>query len=133
MNLMQVSVIKSGDGINLRFSDELELALPPAKAQHLLNYAGKTIWFGIRPEHISLVNAGENNADSIVHGKVEIVEQMGNESYIHFNLNGVSLVARTAQLGNQTLQQSQDQVAFKFLLEHCHLFDLDTEQNIRLK
>ncbi|HRG63097.1 MAG TPA: sn-glycerol-3-phosphate ABC transporter ATP-binding protein UgpC [Burkholderiales bacterium] len=133
MNLMQVSVIKSGDEINLRFSGELELALPTAKAQHLLNYAGKTIWFGIRPEHISLVNAGESNADSIVHGKVEIVEQMGNESYIHFNLNGVSLVARTAQLGNQTLQQSQDKVAFKFLLEHCHLFDLDTEQNIGLK
>jgi multiple sugar transport system ATP-binding protein len=132
MNLMQVSVIKSGDGVNLRFSDDLELALPAAKAQHLLNYAGKTIWFGIRPEHISLVNAGDSNTDSIVHGEVEIVEQMGNESYIHFNLSGVSLVARTAQLGSQTLQQSQDQVAFKFLLEHCHLFDLDTEQNIGL-
>lgn len=133
MNLMQVSVVKTNDGVNLRFSDELELTLPPAKAQHLLNYDGKTIWFGIRPEHISLVNTGDNDADSVVHGEVEIVEQMGNESYIHFNLNGVSLVARMAQLGSQTLQQSQDKVRFRFLLEHCHLFDLDTEQNIGLR
>lgn len=133
MNLIQVRVIKTNGGVNLRLADELELTLPPAKAQYLLDYDGKTIWFGIRPEHISLVNADDNATGSTVHGAVEIVEQMGNESYIHFSLNGVSLVARTAQFGSQILQQGQDRVAFRFLLEHCHLFDLDTEENIGLK
>lgn len=133
MNLIQVRVIKTNGGVNLSLADELELTLPPAKAQYLLDYDGKTIWFGIRPEHISLVSADDNTTGSTVQGAVEIVEQMGNESYIHFSLNGVSLVARTAQFGSQTLQQSQDKVAFRFLLEHCHLFDLDTEENIGLK
>jgi ABC-type sugar transport system ATPase subunit len=57
---------------------------------------------------------------------------MGNESYIYFSLAEAKLIARTAQLSSNRRYLMGDTLKFHFMLEHCHLFDVDTEENIGL-
>lgn len=138
MNLLKAKVNQAADGICLQFNSTLELALPVAKSTHLLNYIGKEIWFGIRPEHMNLVEdkdlsgGYESGLNALVIGKVDIVEQMGNEAYIYFTLGESKLIARTAQLSSDRRYEMGDTLKFHFMLEHCHLFDVDTEENIGL-
>ena len=131
MNFMQVKIVKIDDILHLSFSDGLNLALSDEKSCYLTNYIGQNVLFGIRPEHIHLLD-GNNVSNSAVLGMVDIVEHMGNESYIHFNLNGFKLVARAQQLFGQVELKHKDRIYFKFMLSQCHLFDLETEQNICL-
>ena len=173
MNLLKVSVINVDDKIAVKLENGLTLILPRFKSKHLINYVGKQIWFGLRPEHITLweeeKTAWEASAAlrivaqkeaklkdaklhaaiakdggleddeereqplGLVNGVVEIIEQMGNESYIHFNLDGNSCIARTPQLSSSHKYGMGEKLQFRLMLEHCHLFDLDTEQNIGLQ
>lgn len=56
--------------------------------------AGKEVLVGIRPEHLiaSLESAPIANA---LAAKVDIVEQMGAEAYVHFTIDGTRVTART--------------------------------------
>ena len=137
MNLLKVKVNQVGKEIRLQFNPNLELTLPDFKAAHLVNYVGKEIWFGIRPEHMTLVEDETLKTDKVelnelVDGMVDIVEQMGNESYIYFSLAEAKLIARTAQLSSNRRYLMGDTLKFHFMLEHCHLFDVNTEENIGL-
>ena len=137
MNLLKVKVNQVGKEIRLQFNPNLELTLPDFKAAHLVNYVGKEIWFGIRPEHMTLVEDDTVKTDKVelnelVDGLIDIVEQMGNESYIYFSLGGAKLIARTPQLSSNRRYLMGDTLKFHFMLEHCHLFDVDTEENIGL-
>lgn len=137
MNLLKVKVNQVGKEIRLQFNPNLELVLPNFKAAHLVNYVGKEVWFGIRPEHMVLVDADTNKANKVelnelVDGLIDIVEQMGNESYIYFSLGGAKLIARTPQLSSNKRYLMGDSLKFHFMLEYCHLFDVDTEENIDL-
>jgi multiple sugar transport system ATP-binding protein len=55
---------------------------------------GKEVLVGIRPEHLiaSLESAPTANA---LAAKVDIVEQMGAEAYVHFTIDGTRVTART--------------------------------------
>ena len=137
MNLLKVKVNQVGKEIRLQFNPNLELTLPDFKAAHLVNYVGKEIWFGIRPEHMTLVEDETLKTDKVelnelVDGLIDIVEQMGNESYIYFSLAEAKLIARTPQLSSNRRYLMGDTLKFHFMLEHCHLFDVDTEENIGL-
>ena len=93
------------------------------------NKINQEIWFGIRPENIG--NRLTNPDSHLVSGKINIVEQMGNEEFIYFSLGDTQYSCRipveksTKANFNQTEQ-------FYFNMEKCHIFDLETEENLTL-
>jgi multiple sugar transport system ATP-binding protein len=82
---------------------------------------------GIRPEHLIDVSA-QAPFDNALQAEVDIVEQMGAEAYVHFNVAGVRMTARTkpdwgARHGARYYVQPQ--------LDRLCLFDPVTGERLR--
>ncbi len=89
MNFFDVQVETDGDGLALRLPDGQSLAVPSERDALFRPMAGKAGVLGIRPEHFSLA-AGPVTLD-ITAG---LVEPLGMETLVHFDLDGRPFVAR---------------------------------------
>jgi multiple sugar transport system ATP-binding protein len=125
MNFITVKVAEEDGGVIL---DEGTFRLRPL-AEHepyLKKYAGKEIWFGIRPE--TLVYSEKGAGENTIPVEVTVVEPLGAD--IHLNLrtsNNQDLVARTEP---QYIFKVGDTVNFTPRLEKARYFDKETELSI---
>jgi multiple sugar transport system ATP-binding protein len=91
-------------------------------------YAGQEIVVGIRPDAIhdeaAFLDAHPLWALDV---QVDVVEPMGSESYVYFNLNGDGFVARVAPESHAQVMTGH-RVAFD--MEKLHFFDKATEKAI---
>ena len=128
MNFITGKLIKNSQHMIFSFGDKKSLVIPQRFEEKLLDYIGKDVVLGIRPEHISV---NEINESKPIQGKIGIVENMGNEQFIHFEIDGVSLVSRT-ELKKDEILKYNDVKDFYFDTEKIHIFDKETEINILL-
>lgn len=61
----------------------------------LKNYVGKEITAGIRPENIHIADTAKDHMDRI-EVTLDVIEPMGNEIYLYFNISDSSIIARVA-------------------------------------
>lgn len=85
---------------------------------------GTEVMFGVRPEHLHVGSAGAGE----MRARVEVIEPLGAESYVHFDVSGVSF---TARLSPDTPVKLGEEVHLGVDLAHCHLFDVKTEKVLR--
>jgi len=98
------------------------IPLPSELRQRL---AGKhQVILGIRPEHFFVASEAASSAVRI-EPQIEVVEPMGSEIYLHFNLNGLAGVAR---LPAETVAHPGKPFGLAFDLARCHFFDTETER-----
>jgi multiple sugar transport system ATP-binding protein len=109
---------------------ETILHLPEEKAEKVKDYVGKKVWFGIRPEHIGS-HETHPGKEEYIDGKISIVEQMGNEEFIYFTIDGIQYSARFSSENVKETGNGKD-YNFWFDMEKCHIFDYETDQNISL-
>ncbi len=127
MNFVTAQLAGEGETLNLRFPG---VALPiwPTHAARLGGYAGQEIVVGIRPDAIhdeaAFLDAHPSWALDV---QVDVVEPMGSESYVYFNLNGDGFVARVAPESHAQVMTGH-RVAFD--MEKLHFFDKATEKAI---
>jgi multiple sugar transport system ATP-binding protein len=124
MNFLTVKVAEKNGAIVL---EERSFELKPA-AEHLpclKGYVGKEIYFGIRPEDLSVVQnpAPENN----IRVTVEVVEPLGAEIHLWIKTETQSLVARAEPHHTFAIGQSINLVP---RLDKARYFDRDTELSI---
>jgi multiple sugar transport system ATP-binding protein len=101
-----------------------DIALSPELQQRMKE--SKSITLGIRPEHF--VAASDVSARSIrIEPQIEVVEPMGSEIYLHFNLNGSIGVARVPA---ETVAHPGKPFGLDFDLARCHFFDAETERDL---
>ncbi len=123
MNLVEATLVEENEKVFAKIGDML-IEIAPNKAKKVKDYIGKKVTFGIRPECIVADNSGT------VTGRITVVEQMGNEEYIYFNLGGEQWTSRMNVEGiAETKSGTQN---FTFDTSKCHIFDIDTEENISL-
>ncbi|WP_252177547.1 hypothetical protein [Endozoicomonas sp. 4G] len=60
---------------------------------------------------------------------VMVVESVGNELYLYFQLGGDKMISRIPFDADRVVA-SGDSALLKFKVSHCHLFDLDTEETL---
>jgi multiple sugar transport system ATP-binding protein len=60
----------------------------------LAGYAGRTVVVGIRPEGLTAI--GGRTGDSVLRGRVRLVEALGNEQQAHFTIDAKRVVAEGA-------------------------------------
>lgn len=125
MNFLN-GIIKEKDGKVILELKGAELTFPESIAAKAKSRIGKEVSFGIRPEHITLGNAGEENALS---GSILVKEQMGNEEIVYFESEGNQITARLT-LNQEESLALKDKGVFKIDMAKCHLFDNDTEEAI---
>lgn len=128
MNLLAGELIRKNETTVVKL-DALELSLPPGKAAKVQDHIGKKIWFGLRPEHIGL---DQTPAAARVDGTVDVIEHMGNESFIYFRNSETNFIAKIDSLAAAALKINR-QHSFMFHMEHCHIFDYHQEDNITLE
>lgn len=104
---------------------QFRLTLPEVWAEKLQKYDGRSLILGIRPEHLSISVPAPKNLPV----QVEIVEALGNETYLSVSLTEASLLQvrippdRSVQVG--------EQLWLSLAQEKIHLFDPESTIVIR--
>lgn len=77
------------------------------------------VYLGIRPSDISLSNEGYKT-------KVELIEQLGNETILYVNLPGKEDMSIVSSTEKNLRIINGDEINLNFDLNHIHLFDKET-------
>jgi multiple sugar transport system ATP-binding protein len=133
MNFLDGTIARGdGAGGGLRFQardDSLALALPDELARRLERYEGKRVVAGIRPEDIDLAGgasaAGPTAAAATF--RLEVVEPMGNEIFLHARSAGHEITARVPP---QPVPEPGRPINLAFDLAKLHFFDPSTDEAV---
>jgi len=129
MNFREVLVDKCGEELRLKFGQS-SIKLPDEKAGKLekLDYIGKEVIMGVRPEnildeqtHLDLL------ADCVVEAKVEVVEMLGSETLLHVKIEGTNFIAR---VNPKRRVKAGDSIKQALEPAKVHIFDRETEKAI---
>jgi multiple sugar transport system ATP-binding protein len=111
------------EGSGARFVAEggdWEINLPSRVAAPLASARGKAVTLGIRPEDVSVV-AGPGVAPATATARLDLVESLGNETFIYARAGRHDLTARISP--TQDLPPLGASVVLAFNLERAHFFD----------
>ncbi|MDR0411748.1 MAG: sn-glycerol-3-phosphate ABC transporter ATP-binding protein UgpC [Treponema sp.] len=124
MNFLSVKVEESGSDILLK-EETFDIRPAPEHVDALRKYAGKEIFFGIRPEDLLYTEkpASQNNISL----KISVVEPLGADIHLWLTTGAQPLVARTE--AHYTFKVG-DTINFTPRLEKARYFDKETELSI---
>ena len=120
MNFLEVEVTLDTESILI--NEFLQLTFPNANNKGLLEYSGKQVSVGVRPEHLTV-----NNTESGIKTHLEVSELMGNESYLYTSAAGTQIVAR---VDASHYYKNGDEINFMPKFEDLHFFDPNTGNRI---
>ncbi|HEX9653543.1 MAG TPA: sn-glycerol-3-phosphate ABC transporter ATP-binding protein UgpC [bacterium] len=128
MNFMNGKIIKEN---GLFFSDgSLKLKLPAKYDKALEKYLDREITFGIRPEDIYDTQVAPTLKDCAEAALlVEVMEPMGNETFLYLTTGIHPIVAR---VGTQTQPTIDQKINLVFDMAKALFFDMSTEEAIQL-
>lgn len=126
MNLQKAELLVKNDRLYVKLGN-YELELPKEKYKKLMLDNGRKIWFGIRPEDLVVFDREKSNNKLI--GKASLVEQMGSELLVYFELEQMRFVSRISSEYTEELKKGFNH-EFSFDMNNCHIFDFFTEENL---
>jgi multiple sugar transport system ATP-binding protein len=120
MNFLTVRVHDEGNAIML---DEgtFKIKADPSHNEYLKKFAGKEVFFGIRPEDLLYSDSPGDNAMTL---KVTVVEPLGADIHLWLTTETQPLVARTEP--NHTFKVG-DTTYFTPKMDKARYFDRETE------
>jgi multiple sugar transport system ATP-binding protein len=127
MNFLDAVVEVKGNDVCLHIGDDV-LKMPADKAKILKDggYDGKTVVFGIRPEHFG-DGRGLEGKGCTLQCKIEVRELLGAEVFLYGDINGKQCTARV----NPEVDLVNGMVAtYSVDLNKIQLFDKDTELSL---
>lgn len=128
MNLHPATIINAGGQQKLSLSDQLNIPIPQ-KADARFEEGQKVI-MGLRIEDLFIAHEDNKIAAELtfaVDGTVKIVEPLGNETNLHMDIQGATLVARSE---GRRIFASGEQLKMTLDLTHLHIFDAESELSI---
>jgi multiple sugar transport system ATP-binding protein len=124
MNFFDARLNGEGDAVCLQ-AGEVRIDLPAEKASRLADYRKKQVVVGIRPEDLKVLD--KHAEGKTLQGEVEVVEPIGNETYVDFNAGSFSLIAA---VGRKAGIKTHSNLVVAPNLENLHLFDAESEKAI---
>ena len=124
MNMIPVKVLNEAR-LWMHLPTGERLAIPPQRANRYAPYAGRDMTLGIRPEHLTEAAGRDRPGFGIIQAPVEVVEPMGMETMVHFQLAGVEMTARVAP---ETVARPGELLPLAADLNQMHLIDNATGQ-----
>jgi multiple sugar transport system ATP-binding protein len=111
MNFIEAEAAGAGpDGVQVRLPNGIMLTVPVSPE---LVQAGEPVVLGVRPDHL------QEREDGAFRGRIELVEQLGENHLLYVSANGLRLTARGA---GDARHRIGDAVALGVSGESCHLF-----------
>src|SRR5712692_8602254 len=105
----------------------IDLKLPPEVASLAQAHQSREVVLGVRPEHIYDGRRVPANGNQPANVKVDVVEQMGNETYVYLTAGETAFVAR---MDSSLDAQPGDNLPVLIDVHKVHLFDPQTENAI---
>jgi multiple sugar transport system ATP-binding protein len=120
MNFIPCRLEQNGAGMRVRISDAIAFPVPAANEARYRNVAGKELVLGLRPEHITEPRHNGRGKDGTFSATLDVVEPMGMETMVFFNINGTEICGRvdpnSAKGAGATMQLHAN-------IDHLHLID----------
>ena len=130
MNFLDASIVEDEKGVWVDFGEfRLKLLEDQAEVLRELNYIGKKVIFGIRPEDIydAMFAQVKIPGENMVRAFVDIVENLGSERIVHLRVGGLTFVG--AFHAESRIKEGQE-IDVVFDIRKVHIFDKDTEKAI---
>ncbi len=122
MNFVNGTIVKTENGFVAELAGG-KITLPENKQKNLAPYDGKEVVFGIRPEDMAV---GKNEGE-FIGMRIDLVELMGSEMYLHCDFHDVKLTVRTPVIDGCKADSVLD---FAINGQKLHIFDKETEMVI---
>ncbi|MCV9877286.1 ABC transporter ATP-binding protein [Brenneria izbisi] len=131
MNIKPSKLVEKDGRIGLTVG-HYTLVLNSEQQDKVRAYAGQDVFFGIRPEYVTVSETPFEANHS--QGELVRVENMGHEFFMYIKVDGFELTSRVASDEARSIISNglHRQVFFQFDMEKCHIFDAKTEKNISL-
>ncbi|MGL6314176.1 ABC transporter ATP-binding protein [Vibrio sp. WXL103] len=129
MNLVSTALRMEDSNYFVELAPGSRVIIPKEKATELEAHIDTKVFFGIRPEHINIaVNKDDLN---VIEGKLAVIENMGNEKYLHFRVGANIVIARVSGSDITTADIGKTYY-FNLDTSFCHIFDGKDEGNISI-
>jgi multiple sugar transport system ATP-binding protein len=126
MNLIPARLLHDNGVYQVKI-ESMKIEIPKWMGQKAFDYINKEIIFGLRPEDIySKINCpqGLNNHTNC---DVIVIENMGNDLYVHVSRDSHSFIARLAP-DTPVTENAVHPISFD--TQRCHLFDKQSGENL---
>ena len=127
MNFVHEATVVKNGAAPLLDTGDFKIHLPPARAEALAPYIGKTVVLGLRPQDIhdkSLAPQNVRSQENALRMTVDVIEPMGAVSTVFLNSGRQSLVA---EVDAETSAKEGAPMDVLLDAESAHVFDKDTE------
>lgn len=131
MNIKPASIVKKEDGLHITVGHDT-LPLSAQQQSKVADYVDKEVYFGIRPEYISV--STQPFAEGCGRGTLIRIENMGHEFFLYMQVGDFEMTARMPSDHAKPILDAglNSPVWFRFDMVKCHIFDAQSEQNISL-
>ena len=128
MNFITATLVED-QGAYFVSTDHFKVKLPDAFYPGVKAYAGQSVVFGVRPEDMAEHHQAmsETQANTIS-TRIEVVETLGAETFVHLTCGSHAMVARVA-IPDHPLTVGQE-LKIDLKMANTHLFDIETSQTI---
>jgi len=92
-------------------------------AEDARTFRGKNLTLGIRPEHLLPCDTDQ----ALVHGIVDLIEDLGADRYVHIEGSGVRFILRSS--GKESFRRGE-RLSLTASAGHLHLFHQGSRQNL---
>ena len=131
MNIFRGTLSVEDGTVNFDGPEAMTLAVSPERLALLKERvgAGQSVDLGIRPEHFSILPAGDDTGANIV---VDAIEWLGHEIFVFGRLGETEIAVRAAEgdAGGQHLPKEGDTIAIQPSQDSWHLFDAEDGRNL---
>ncbi|MCF8431698.1 MAG: TOBE domain-containing protein, partial [Melioribacteraceae bacterium] len=125
MNFIDGNLINK-DGLSFQAEDNSSISLSGKSFDFLSNHLNEKIVMGIRPEDFKVDSNQFTGNGSYINAKIEVVEPLGNETFLYFSIKDTQLIAR---VDSATKIEVDEMLKLHLDLEKIFFFD---ENEIRL-
>jgi multiple sugar transport system ATP-binding protein len=121
MNFIPCTLEQNAAALSVRLADGVSFPVPESRLQRYQPMAGKSLIFGLRPEHITEPRGEGRGAYSEFTITPDVVEPMGTEAMVFFNLGGVAVSGRVDS--SSSVPAAGEKLRLVANMAHMHLID----------
>ncbi|MDJ0818186.1 MAG: sn-glycerol-3-phosphate ABC transporter ATP-binding protein UgpC [Desulfobacterales bacterium] len=126
MNLIDGTIAKKGEQLNISFPDGFNLPIPDKPYAKISE--GQNVVMGLRPEDIYLAEGGNNIPDEWkFEAQIVVTEPLGSETYMHLDVKGLKI---TGKCEGRRAVHPNEKIKLAFNLNHLHIFDAASTKSI---